>query len=377
MTRRTTVLILGMAALAGGCTVTPHHHEVRDYPDERRVIHEDDAYERHVIYEDDAYEGYYYVRIVYLGGVPWYVDEDLRARPVPPHLRSHFRYGAWSRSAPPSFGRDSGMRDGYRLSRIVYIDGIPHHVDEGRHARPIPTRLRSRFAYESVARHDDGRRPGERAAPPFARVGNEARPLPPAYGRERQYPPLREADNAPGRGMPPGHMREEARPLPPTAAREREEPSTFGRGGALGRVTERVREEARPLPPATARERQQQPVFETDGGPRRGMPQPPMRADTSRQDPPFADRGRVRQEERQPAEREQGWDEPPQQGSGRRERGQSAGDGRQRGVAAVDERKGDSAPGRKNGKGKGRDDEETDSRDARDGDAGRRNRRDE
>ncbi len=367
MTRRTTALILGMAALAGGCTVTPHHHEVRAYPDERRVI-----------YEDDVYEGYYYVRIIYLGGVPWYVDEDLRARPVPAHLRSHFRYGAWARSAPPSFGRDGGMRDGYRLSRIVYIDGVPHHVDEGRHARPIPARLRSRFAYESVARHDDGRGPGERVAPPFSRVGNEARPLPPAYGgRERGYPPEHEAGNAPGRGNPPGQMREEARPLPPASAREREEPSSFGRGSALGRVTERVREEARPLPPATGRERQWQPAPEADSGPRRGMPLPSTRADAGRQAPPSAERGRVQQEERRPAEREQGWDERPQQGSTQRERGQSAGDGRQRGVAAVDERRGEAVPGRKSGKGKGRDDEETDSQDARDGDVGRRNRRDE
>jgi hypothetical protein len=362
-----------MATLAGGCTVTPHHEHVRVvYPDDRRVIPD----ERRVIYEDDAYEGYYYVRVIYLGGVPWYVDEDLRARPVPPHLRSHFRYAAWSRSAPPSFGRDGSMRDGYRLSRIVYIDGVPHHVDDGRHARPIPTRLRSRFAYDSVARHDDGRRPGERAAPPFSRVGNEARPLPPAHGRERQYPPVHEADNAPGRGMPPGQMREERHPLPPASARE--EPSGFGQGKALDRVAERVREEARPLPPATARERQGPPTREAENESRRGMPQAPMREDAGRQAPSFADNGRAQQEERRSGEREQGRDERPQQGSAQRERGQSAGEGRQRGVAAVDERKADSVSERKNGKGKGRnDDEEADSPDARDGDAGRRNKRDE
>jgi hypothetical protein len=375
MTRHTTALILGLAALAGGCTVTPHHHDVRVYPDDRRVI-----------YEDDAYEGYYYVRIVYLGGVPWYVDDDLRARPVPAHLRSHFRYGAWARSAPPSFGRDTGMREGYRLSRIVYIDGVPHHVDEGRHARPIPARLRSRFSYDSVARHDDnGRGPGQRSAPPFARDGNEARPL---HGTgERQQPPGYGADHAPGRGMPPGYMRdEEARPLPPTATREREEPSTFGRGNALGRVTERVREEARPLPPEAGRERQQQRTHEAANESRRGM-----REETGRQDPPFARNGRGAP----PKEDE----EPPVRGEGRDERRgrpsareaqrttpaavrQSAHEVVQRervaAQPAADARGAETEPERKNRKGKGRnDDEETDSPDERDGDAGRRNERDE
>lgn len=416
MTRRTSALILGLAALAGGCTVAPYHEHVRVvYPDDRRVIHEheDDVYERRVIREDDAYEGYRYVRIVYLGGVPWYVDEDLRARPIPPHLRGHFRYAAWSRSAPPSFGRDSGMRDGYRLSRIVYVDGVPHHVDEHRHARPIPNRLRSRFAYESVARHDDGRRgPGERSAPPFARAGNEARPLPPAavrereessglgggtalgratervraeearpfppaYGREREQPPMREADHAPGRMMPPGQMREEARPLPPAGAREREESSGFGAGTALGRAAERVRAEARPFPPAAAGARPQPPVAESDQ-PYRGMAQAPVREDSRRQVPPAADKGRADKQDGRPVAREHGRDERPQQGGAQRERGQSAGEGRRRDVAAADERKAEAAPGRKNGKGRGRDDDpEADSADAREGDAAKGKDRDD
>jgi hypothetical protein len=338
MTRHTTAFILGLAALAGGCTVTPHHHDVRVYPDDRRVV-----------YQDDAYEGYYYVRIVYLGGVPWYVDEDLRARPVPAHLRSHFRYGAWAHSAPPSFGRDTGMRDGYRLSRIVYIEGVPHHVDDGRHARPIPTRLRSRFSYDSVARHDDnGRGPGQRSAPP-------------------------------------GHMREEARPLPPAAAREREEPSTFGRGNALGRVTERVREEARPLPPEAGRERQEPRTHEAANESRRGM-----REETGHQDPPFARNGRgvppsqpegssARDESRerrgQPSAREAQRMTPASAGQPAHE---VAPRERVAAQSAADARRAGTEPERKNRKGKGRDDdEETDYPDERDGEAGKRNKRDE
>lgn len=227
MTIRTTAIILGLASLAGGCTITTHHDGVRDYRQPR------------VVHEADAYEGYYYVRIVYLNGIPWYVDEDLRARPVPPHLRSHFRYASRSRSAPPSFGHDVALRDGYRLSRIVYINGVPHHVDEDRRARPIPSRLRHRFAYESVARpHDDGRRPS-------ARSGTDVRPLPPAYGRQ-------------------------------------EAPTHRVSGGALGRVTERMREEARPLPPEQRREHYESTVHEADHDPRRGMPRQRMEEERGR-----------------------------------------------------------------------------------------------
>lgn len=407
MTRRTSALILGLAALAGGCTVTTHHEPVRvAYPDDRRVIH-----------EDDAYEGYYYVRIVYLGGVPWYVDDDLRARPIPPHLRGHFRYAAWSRSMPPRFGHDQGMRDGYRLSRIVYIDGVPHHVDEHRHARPLPTRVRSRFAYESVARHDGGRRgSGERAAPPFARSGNEARPLPPAvvrereessgfgagtaleraaeraraearpfppaYGREREQPRVREADHAPGRMMPPGQMHEAPRPLPPAAAREREDASGFGGGTALGRAAERARAAARPSPVPAAAERPQPSAAASDRSGHR-MAQAPVREDDRRQAPPAADNRRaddrrVDKHDDRLAAREHGRDERPQQGGAQRERRLSAGDARPRGVAAANERKAEAAPGRKNGKGKGRDDDaEGDSADARDGDAAQGRGRDD
>ncbi len=339
MTLRTTALILGLASLAGGCIVTPRYDEVRVY-DERRVV-----------YEDDAYEGYYYVRIVYLGGIPWYVDEDLQARPVPPHLRSHFRYGAWARSAPPSFGRDDGMRDGYRLSRIVYIDGVPHHVDEGRHARPIPSRLRSRFSYDSVARRDDsGRRPGGRPAPPFAHPGNEAHRFPQATGRDRQQGPAYGADDAPGRGMPPGYMREEARPLPPDSGRERQGPR----------------------------------AYEVENESRRGMRQARMREEGGRQDPSDARNGRGMPppQYEAPSARGESRDErrgqPSHEVVQRERMARSAGDERRRGMDVADERGAEASPERKNGKGRGRnDDQEADAWDERGGNAGRRNRRDE
>jgi hypothetical protein len=130
-----------MAALASGCVVTPGHYESRETRYEHREYH-----------ADDAYEGYYYVRIVYFNGVPWYVDDDLRARPVPRHLHAHFRNTSWTRSLPPRFHDHDEVRDGYRVSRIVYINDVPHHVDDGRQVRPLPSRLRNRFTYQTVAR---------------------------------------------------------------------------------------------------------------------------------------------------------------------------------------------------------------------------------
>jgi hypothetical protein len=359
MTLRTTAIILGLAALAGGCTVNTYHDDVGDYQYDERVIH-----------EDDAYEGYYYVRIVYLNGIPWYVDDDLRARPVPAHLRGQFRYSSWARSLPPSFGRDSGERDGYRLSRIVYINGVPHTVDADRRARPIPPGLRSRFSYGSVARFDDnGRRPGERPVPP--QYGD--------YGRERREPTVYETDNMPRRGMPPERMREETRPLPPGYGRERRDPSGYeadsmpGRGMPQGRM----REEMRQPQPAYGNERRDPPGYEVDNAPRRGMPQERMRDADSRQAPHFErNDGRMRQDEDGPAVR--GPDRSYRLAPQGRDREQSAGAERQAGrdAAGGNERSADSAPARGNDRGRGRiRDQEADSWDQRDGDSGRGNRR--
>lgn len=364
MSKRRTAIILGLAALAGGCTVAPRHQEVRVYEHNRNVVHD-----RHVVHETDAYEGYYYVRIVYLNGVPWYVDEDLHARPVPPHLRSQFRHASWVRSAPPRFSRDPRMRDGYALSRIVYINGAPYHVDEDRRARPIPSKLRSRFSYESVAFDDHARRR-------------------PAY-REREAPASHGGGDAFGRAAE--RVREPARPTPAASDRARQEPSAYGFGDARGRVMEqaRVREEARPLPTADSRARQEPP---SDGGGAFARAAERVREQANRQAPLPVQNGESR-----PAGREDGRMEPGpsaregqrmtppvanQPDSGRPERGrpQAAGNdrGRGNGVANGQERgRADHAPGRKNGKGRGpAQDQEADSADERDDSPGRSRRRD-
>jgi hypothetical protein len=251
----------------------------------------------------------------------------------------------------------------------------------------MPARLRSRFSYDSVARHDDhGRRPDERSAPPFARSGNDARSFPPASGRERQQGPAYGADNAPGRGMPPGHVREEPRPM--VNAREREESSAFGRGNALGRATERVREEPRPLPMVNARERQESSVL--GQGNALGRATERMHEETGRQDPPFVRNGRSMppQQHEGPVARGEDRDERRGQPSAREGQGMTSPALRQpahevaqreRAVhSAPDERRAEAEPERRNGKGRGRnDDEETDSLDERDGDARRRNKRGE
>ncbi|MBW8457238.1 MAG: hypothetical protein K0M58_02165 [Thiobacillus sp.] len=163
MNIRTIVIVAGLAALAGGCAETPRQYEDRGYQQGYPVYR-----------ENDSYEGYYYVRVVYIDGDPWYVDDYRRARPIPRHLHSHFRNSSWTRSLPPRFSQDSGVRDGYPLSRIVYINDVPHHVDNDRRARPLSTKLRSRFSYGTVVPGNErGRGIGEREEQP-------------AYGRERE-----------------------------------------------------------------------------------------------------------------------------------------------------------------------------------------------
>jgi hypothetical protein len=182
MTLRPTALVLAMAALASGCVVTPGHYESRETRYEHREYH-----------AGDAYEGYYYVRIVYFNGAPWYVDDDLRARPVPRHLHAHFRDTSWTRSMPPRFHDHDEVRDGYRLSRVIYINDVPHHVDDGRHVRPLPSRLRNRFAYQTVARPAAIRAPQAPRGPAVVqerREPNRGRPLVTreGYGRDDDDP---------------------------------------------------------------------------------------------------------------------------------------------------------------------------------------------
>lgn len=240
MNIRTLLIAAGLATLAGGCTYTPDY----DYGDRGYGP-------GYPVYRDtDAYEGYFYVQIIYIDGEPWYVDDYRRAHPIPPHLRSHFRNSSWTRSLPPRWGRDTEMRDGYPLSRIVYINDVPQYVDDDRRARPLPAQLRSRFSYQGVVRsRDAGRNGGERPQPQQPRYDNEPRPMPPAYGRERE------------REMPPANGRMQEREAPPSYGREREriEPPANGRETMPKppMMQERMREEQqiRPAPPSVRDDR--------------------------------------------------------------------------------------------------------------------------
>ncbi len=313
MNIRTLLIAAGLAMLAGGCTVTPDYDDRGYGPG-------------HPVYRDtDAYGGYFYVQIIYIDGEPWYVDDYRRAHPIPPHLRSHFRNASWARSLPPRWGRDNEVRDGYRLSRIVYVNDAPVYVDDDRRARPLPAQVRSRFTYQEVVTpRDAGRDGGERPQPQPPRYDNAPRPLPPSSGRERDRP------------EPPAYGREQ-REMPPSSGRETmpKPPMT----------QDRVREEQqiRQAPPAMTPER----VRVTPPG-RPVQPSVP--------DDRGAPAGRSMEK---PADRGAGRDRPVLQESGRK-----ANEGQRAGGAA--EKKNGQATGR----GKGRDDDGQDPGRGRDSQPG-------
>ncbi|WP_324778562.1 hypothetical protein [Thiobacillus sedimenti] len=313
MNLRHVLIAAGLATLAG-CAVGP------DWGDEG-------AYgPGYPVYRDtDAYGGYFYVQIVYIDGEPWYVDDDRRAHPVPPHLRSHFRQSGWARSLPPRFGHDDDVRDGYRLSRIVYVNDVPLYVDDDRRARPLPVQERSRFSYQGVVRPRDAGRTGrEPQALPQPRYDNAPRPLPPAsgreperpqspaYGRERQTPP---ADGrVQERGTPPDYGRERDRSGPPSAV-----PQPLPRPAA---PPERVREmpQGRPQQPADRDDRGQPPG--------RGAEQLPDRGATTGR-PPSQGRGRKADDGQRPGGADARKNGQP---SGNTERRKDDGQGTRRGV---------------------------------------------
>jgi hypothetical protein len=343
MTIRTMVIVAGLAALAGGCTVTPRHYEDRGYQQDH-----------HVYRENDSYEGYYYVRVVYINGDPWYVDDYRRARPIPRHLHAHFRNSSWTRSLPPRFSQDTVVRDGYPLSRIVYINDVPHHVDNDRRARPVSSKLRSRFTYGAVVPGNDrGRGVAERDEQPAFGRGRE-REEQPAFGRGRE----REEQPAFGRGR----EREEQPAV--GRGREREEQPAFGRERerrgpqqeSMPRpavAQERVREERGPQDPSFARDVRRAPADPVEqrsaergagGDERRAMPNDNRRNGNDGQ---RAGGGRVAS----PAGNEE---RSRVQSAGRP--AQAAGDDRQRrtGVAGGEQQRAGSASGKQKEKGKGR-----------------------
>lgn len=245
MSFRTMIVVAGLATLAGGCAVEPRQYDDRGY-----------RYEPRVYRDTDSYQGYFYFRVIYISGTPWYVDEYRRVRPIPPHLHSHFRDASWARSLPPRFGRDREVRDGYDISRIVYINDVPHYVDDDRRARPVPDRVRSRFEYRVIVpqqdadrrgddrrgdnrqgdnRQGDDRRGDDRPQPSQRYDDREARPVPPAYGREREVSPSQGREQERQENQAYERERERDRQAPP--AQVREQPSERGAGRDEGRPT--------------------------------------------------------------------------------------------------------------------------------------------
>ncbi len=131
-----------------------------------------------------SYEGYYYARIIFISNVPYYVDDDRYIRPIPPRLHDHFRrypYNTLGRA--PVFSPDREVRDGYPVSSIIYLDGVPYHVGNDRNAQPLPERLQPRFRYTpnqgNAPAHDNRRQQFE---PRDDLRKNE----PPAFGQDRR-----------------------------------------------------------------------------------------------------------------------------------------------------------------------------------------------
>lgn len=265
--RRIAILVaVAVAVTLGGCVVGPRHYS------ERRVHHYDSDYRT-----TESYQGYYYVRVIYVEGAPWYVDDDGRARPVPPHLRERFLAAPQVRSAPPGFSRDTTVRYGYPVSRIVYINNEPYHVDDERRVHPLPSHLRSRFPYvPPVAPRPDNdweeeERPmppflngntGSRAAPP-AYGGEQPRPLPPAWGRDKSLP------------VPPAYGRDQQQPVPPAYGQDQQQPAPPAWG----------RDQEQPTPPAWGRD-QQQPAPPTDDDDQQKSPPPANGRDGQVGEPP-------------------------------------------------------------------------------------------
>lgn len=361
MTLRTMVMVAGLAAFAGGCAVHEHEYEERRYHSSYGVYQ-----------EDDAYEGYYYVRIVYINGDPWYVDDYRRARPVPRKLYGHFRNTAWTRSLPPRFADDDEVRDGYRVSRIVYINDVPHYVDDDHRARPVPPRVRNRFSYVTVVKGDDRGR-GERPMQPGFGRGPERR-MPPAFGQERE-----------GRNEPPDYVRVRERNESPAVVRERErqEPPSYGREREREEQPGYVRMRERDESPAygRVRDREEQPAFVRERGreepayrdddARPMMTQERMREERGRPAPPFVRNGRMADEaspgrgaggdERRPMPQDRARGEGDDRGAGAGREGPRGDDRQRAGEARGSEYRADSAPDRRRGNGRGRDRSDEDS----------------
>ena len=158
MNLRNMLLLTGLAVFLAACTNTSHSNY--RYYDQRY----DDSY--YDYRSTPSYQGYYYERIIFIRNVPYYVDDDRYIRQIPPRMYDHFRrYPYDTLGRPPMFSPDTEVRDGYPVSRIIYLDGVPYHVGNDRIAQPLPERLRQHFRYTPG---DQGNAPanGNRPQPP-------------------------------------------------------------------------------------------------------------------------------------------------------------------------------------------------------------------
>ncbi len=333
MPLRHLILTASLATLLGGCVVAPHPHDHQVYHEDHYYYSDDDYYD---YYDTPSYEGYYYVRVIFIDSTPYYVDDDRHVRPIPRHLHDHFRRSPYRRSdrRVPVFSRDSEVRDGYQMSRVVYLNGVPHYVGDGRDARPLPSQMRERFPVPS--QQNNGVNPSNRRIP-LQHRGDERGQVPPAYGRERGRDESRGFGREQERNEPQGlgrererdesrgFEREQERNEPQGLGRERERDESRGfereqeRNEPQGREQERNesqgfgRERPRFQPPAVVRERERYQRNEAKGGSRqreepRSNPAPLGRdkrerpsSNRDRQEPGFA-----HEERRAPAQRNGG-----------------------------------------------------------------------
>lgn len=183
MNLRNILLLTVLAVFMSGCVINPRPLPLRDNP------YDDGYYDYR---GTPSYEGYYYARIIFIRNVPYYVEDDRYIRPIPPRLYDHFRrYPYDSLGHPPMFSRDNEVRDGYRMSHIIYLDGVPYHVENDHSAQPLPEHLHQRFRYIPG---NQGNAPASGNRPqPFGQHDNDRNIEPLVHRRDRErieQPPL-------------------------------------------------------------------------------------------------------------------------------------------------------------------------------------------
>ncbi|MGA8865057.1 MAG: hypothetical protein WBM09_04300 [Gallionella sp.] len=190
MNLRNILLAAVLAVLMAGCVVSPRPYPP-GYPDQ--PVYPGQQYdEGYYDYRNTpSYEGYFYARIIFIGNVPYYVDDDRAIRPIPPRLYDHFRNYQYDRlGRPPVFSNDREVRDGYPVSRIIYLNGVPYHVGNDRKAQPVPERLQPHFRYNppNQGNAPAGNRPqspGQNPAQNPARQDNGRSNAPPGFIQNR------------------------------------------------------------------------------------------------------------------------------------------------------------------------------------------------